>query len=231
MLLLILTVVAANEVSAQNVCSEKLDGKQVYVEIANITNKAFIVNLVDGNCKEIASTQQTPSVEIFSQILTNGQAFRVREAGTNKLLHQAVVNPVKPIIFIETDLDGSNLRTRDFEAAGDNEFKKRADAAFAAVKSAPEDSVTGNACSKKLGEKSVNIKWLNKTNESLIVYRITEYCREEIMENVGRNETFETTAYPGEIFHFYIQIESDEGGTKDFRKITVTDSNGIMTLK
>ena len=231
MMLLVMTVVAADRTSAQNVCSKKSDGKQVYIEVANMTNKAFTVNLVDEKCKEISFTQETPLAEIFSKILTNGQAFRVREVGTNKILHQFVVNPEKPLMFIETDLDGSKLRVRDFEVADDNDFKNRADAAFAAVKSVPENARVGKTCSKKLGDKPVNVKWLNKTNESLIVYRVGVNCEERLVENFGRNETFETTSYPGEVFHFYIQIESDEGGTKDFKRIIVTNSNGTMTLK
>ncbi len=130
-----LLIVASDSASAQNACSKNLDGRQVYIEIANITNKAFIVNWVDQNCKEIPSNQQVPSVEIFSRILTNGHVFRVREAGTNKLLHEVVVNPSKPLLFIETGLDGSNLSVREINIIGDVDFKKRADAAFASAKS------------------------------------------------------------------------------------------------
>lgn len=226
-----LMVVAADRVSAQNVCSKKSDGKQVYVEIANMTNNAFTVNLVDENCKEVSSAQQVPSVEIFSRILTSGQAFRVREVGSNKILHQFVVNPAKPLMFIETDLDGSKLRVRDFEVADDNDFKKRADAAFAAVKSEPKDARVGKTCSKKLSEKPINIKWLNKTNESLLIRRVGENCEEDEGEYLWREKTYETISYPGEVFHIYIAIESDEGGTKDYKLITVSDSNGTMTLK
>lgn len=133
MVLFGLMFIAADSASAQNTCSKDLDGKQVYIEIANITNKAFAVNLVDKNCKELPSNQQVPPGEIFSQILTNGDAFRVREAGTNKLLQEIVVNPSKPIIFIETDLAGSNSSVRYLDS--DNDFKKRAEAAFASSKS------------------------------------------------------------------------------------------------
>lgn len=231
MMLFGLMIIITAGVSAQNTCSKKLDGKKIYVEIANMTNKAFTVNLVDEKCKEVPSDQQVPSMEIFSRILTNGQAFRVREDGTNKILHQFVVNPEKPIIFIETDLDGSKLRVRDFDVISDDDFKKRADAAFASVKSEPENTRVGKTCSKKLGGKPVNIKWLNKTNESLLIRRVGENCEEDEGEYLWRDKTFETTSYPGEVFHIYIAIESDEGGTKDYKMITVNDSNGAMTLK
>lgn len=127
-----LMTIIPDSASAQNLCSKDLDGRQVYIEIANVTNKAFAVNLVDKNCKEFSSNQQVPPGEIFSQILTNGDAFRVREAGTNKLLQEIVVNPSKPIIFIETDLAGSNPSVRYLDS--DNDFKKRAEAAFASSK-------------------------------------------------------------------------------------------------
>ncbi len=80
-------------------------------------------------------------------------------------------------------------------------------------------------------EKSINIKWLNKTNESLLIRRIGENCEEDKGEYLWRNKTFKTTSYPGEVFHIYIVIESDEGGTKDYKMITVNVSNGTMSFK
>lgn len=130
MMLLVLMIVAADGVSAQNLCSKDLDGKQIYIEIANVTNNAFTVNLVDKNCKESPSNQQVAPGGIFSQILTNGDALRVREAGTNKLLQEIVVDPSKVITLIETNF--GKLEVRSF--GSDDDYKKRAEAAFASSK-------------------------------------------------------------------------------------------------
>ena len=91
-----------------------------------MTNTAFTVNSVDEKCEEVSSNQQVPSMEIFSRTLTDGLVLRVREDSTNKVLHQVVVNHEKPLMFIETDLDGSNLRVRDFDVISDDDFQKRA---------------------------------------------------------------------------------------------------------
>ncbi len=125
-----LMIIITDSASAQNLCSKNLDGKQVYIEIANVTDNAFTVNLVDKNCKESSANQQVAPGGIFSQILTNGDALRVREAGTNKLLQEIVVDPSKVITLIETNF--GNLAVRSF--GSDNDYKKRADAAFAASK-------------------------------------------------------------------------------------------------
>ena len=66
-MLLALIIIAAKSASAQKICSKTWDGKKIYVEIANITNRAFSVNLVDENCKEAASSQQIPSVEYSAE--------------------------------------------------------------------------------------------------------------------------------------------------------------------
>lgn len=132
MMLFGLMIVAADSASAQNLCSKDLDGKQVYIEIFNVTYKAFAVNLVDKNCKEFPSSQKVAPGEIFSQILTNGHAFRVREDGTNKLLHEFVVNPSEPLMLIEADFKDSEPKARSF--GSDDDFNKRAEAAFASSK-------------------------------------------------------------------------------------------------
>lgn len=223
-------IITANSVSAQSICSNKSDGRQIYVEIANLTNNAFSVNLVNEKCEETPAVQEVPVMEIFSRILTNGQSFYIRKTGSGEILHQSFVNPAKPILFVETQTDGSKVSVRELDVVGDNDFKMRADAAFAAVKSQPKNVAAGKNCSKNSGGKQVKVKWLNKTNESLLIRCVGGNCEEDKGEELWRNKTFETVSYPGEVFHLYIIIESDQGGLKDYKFITISDSNGTMTL-
>ncbi len=169
MILFSLMLIVTDKASAQNLCSKKSDGKQIYVEVANMTNNAFTVNLVDENCKEVSSNQQVPSREIFSQILTNGQAFRVREDGTNKVLHQFVVNPEKPIIFIETDPAGSKISVRDFDVISDDDFQKRAEAAFAAVKNLTAAAQTRISFAKGASEKTISVTLAAGASKSFVL--------------------------------------------------------------
>ena len=169
MMMFALISIATDKASAQNLCSKKLDGKQVYVEIANMTNTAFTVNLVDEKCKETLSDQQVPSMEIFSRIVTNGQAFRVREDGTNKILHQFVVNPEKPIIFIETDPADSKISVRDFDVISDDDFQKRADAAFAAVKNLTATAQTRISFAKGASEKTITVTLAAGASKSFVL--------------------------------------------------------------
>ena len=141
-----LTVVSIDRTSAQNAASEKSDAKQVYVEIANMTNKAFNVNV--GAFGDVASPQDTPPGEIFKKIVPVGQKFRVRQAVTNKTIHWFSLNAAKPIIFIETDNNGSNLKVRELDVVGDKDFKKRSDDAFAALKG-KSGSQSGTAASNQ----------------------------------------------------------------------------------
>ena len=172
MMLFALIIITAESASAQNICSKKSDGKQIYVEIANMTNKAFTVNLVDEKCKEVSSNQQVPSMEIFSRVITDGQAFRIREDGTNKVLHQFVVNPEKPIVFIKTDPAGSKISVRDFDVISDDDFQKRADAAFAAVKSEPESSSVAQtriSFAKGASEKTISVTLAAGASKSFVL--------------------------------------------------------------
>ncbi len=161
-----LMIFVNGSISAQNVCSKNSDGKQIYVEIANMTNTTFTVNLVDEKCKEISSDQQVPAMEMFSRILTDGQAFRVREVGTKKLLHQFVVNPEKPLMFIETDSDNSKISVRDFDVISDDDFQKRADAAFAAIKSETGDAAATNSNLDKFKKHLIGT-WKSKIGEAV----------------------------------------------------------------
>ncbi len=110
MMLFALIIITTDNASAQNTCSKKSDGKQVNVEFANATGKAFTINPVDEKCKEQNSNKQISPDEIFYGTSYNGSVFRVREAGTNRLLQEIVIDPSKPIMIIQTDLDNSNAR-------------------------------------------------------------------------------------------------------------------------
>ena len=100
MLLLGLMLAATFTVSAQNVCSKNIDGKEVNLKVVNKTNKPFTVNWVDPDCKEGKSDQQVAPGETFEGISYNGHAFRVREVGTNKLLQVIVANPSNPVTIV-----------------------------------------------------------------------------------------------------------------------------------
>ncbi len=81
--------------SAQDTCTKQLGGNQIKFEILNATEKSFTVNYTDENCREGRSNQQIASGQKFTGSAYNGHAFRVREAGTNKLLETVVVSPSK----------------------------------------------------------------------------------------------------------------------------------------
>jgi len=84
-----------NSNAAENICTKELGDKLINFEILNATEKSFTVNFVDGNCREGRSNQQIPFGQKFIGKAYHGHAFRVREAGTNKLLEVVVVNPSK----------------------------------------------------------------------------------------------------------------------------------------
>ena len=222
MMLFGLMFITTETISAQNSCSKKPDGKQVELMVGNATGKPFTLNLVDQKCKEIPSKQQVPKDEMFHFTSYKDAVFRVREVGTNKLLGEIIVNPAKPEMLIQTDLDDTNARIMYLEPSNNT-----------AAKSENTNNDNGKICSKKLSEKPVTIKWLNKTNEYLQIHLIDENCQEVngSGERLKRDETFETTAYPGYVFRIDKIIESDEEGIEDFKTITVTESNGVMTLK
>lgn len=81
----------ANVAPAQNVCS-KQTGDAMKIYIRNASEKAFTVNYVDENCKESTGESVEPG-KAFSGDATSGDAFRVREAGTNNVIQTVVANP------------------------------------------------------------------------------------------------------------------------------------------
>ena len=159
-----LTVISIGRVSAQD--ADSAEARQIYIEIANMTDKAFNVNV--GAFGDVASPQDTPSGSIFSKIIYVGEKLRVRQAGTNKTLHWFSPKAATPVIFIETAADGSNLNVRELDVVGDDDFKKRSDAAFAALKreskSQPDTAVADKEQNEKLEQfkKRLLGTWKNK---------------------------------------------------------------------
>jgi uncharacterized protein YkwD len=62
------------------------------IYVRNATDKAFTVNYVDENCKEHSSDEKVEPGRAFSGDVTSGDAFRVREAGSNRLIQTVVAN-------------------------------------------------------------------------------------------------------------------------------------------
>lgn len=88
----IILVFAAMAVMAQDVCT-KQTGESMKIYIRNATDKSITVNYVDANCKESKSDEKIEPGRAFSGDVTGGDAFRVREAGTNNLIQTVVANP------------------------------------------------------------------------------------------------------------------------------------------
>jgi len=83
---------AAFAVTAQNVCS-KQTGEEMKIYIRNVTDKAITVNYVDEKCKEHSSDDKIEPGRQFIGDATSGDAFRVREDGSNRVLQTIVANP------------------------------------------------------------------------------------------------------------------------------------------
>lgn len=96
--------------TSQGLCAKKSDGQQINLTIGNATGKAFMVNAIDDQCQETASKKEVPPGEIFQFTSYKDAVFRVREVGTNRLLGEIIVNPAKPEMLVQTDLDDSNSR-------------------------------------------------------------------------------------------------------------------------
>lgn len=96
----------------QGPCSKGPNAKEIKLSVGNATGKAFTVNPVNEQCQEIASKQEIPPGEMFHFTSYKDAVFRVREVGTNKLLGEIKVNPAKPEMLVQTDLDDSNSRIR-----------------------------------------------------------------------------------------------------------------------
>lgn len=82
-----------SSVMAQKVCTKQVDDTAVKITIMNATEKPFTVNYVDENCRESPSDEKIEPGRAFTGDTHNGHAFRVREAGTNKLLQEVVADP------------------------------------------------------------------------------------------------------------------------------------------
>lgn len=86
--------------AAAQKCGKQADDTEVKLHIYNATDKPFTVNYVDQNCKESSSDEKIEPGRGFTGDTTNGHAFRVREAGSNRLLQEVVADPNKDSITI-----------------------------------------------------------------------------------------------------------------------------------
>lgn len=87
-------------VMGQNVCTKQVGNTEVKLAIRNATDKAFTVNYVDDKCKESPSDEKIEPGRSFKGDATQGDAFRVREAGSNKLLQEVVADPSNTTVTI-----------------------------------------------------------------------------------------------------------------------------------
>lgn len=90
----------ASSVAAQKVCTKQVDDTEVKLYIRNATEKAFTVHYVDEKCKESPSDEKIEPGRAFTGDTVNGHAYRVREAGTNKLLQEVVADPSNTTVTI-----------------------------------------------------------------------------------------------------------------------------------
>ena len=95
-----LILIASAAASAQNICTKQVDDTAVKLNIRNATEKSIIVNYVDESCKESASDDKIEPGRAFEGDTTNGHAYRVREADSNKLLQTVVADPSNTTITI-----------------------------------------------------------------------------------------------------------------------------------
>ena len=93
-------VLTASAAMAQNICTKQVDDTQVKLYIRNATEKSFTVHYVDENCKESASDDKIEPGRAFEGDTTNGHAYRVREADSNKLLQTVVADPSNTTVTI-----------------------------------------------------------------------------------------------------------------------------------
>lgn len=87
-----LILIASAAASAQNICTKQVDDTAVKLNIRNATEKSITVNYVDESCKESASDDKIEPGRAFEGDTTNGHAYRVREADSNKLLQTVVAD-------------------------------------------------------------------------------------------------------------------------------------------
>ena len=104
-----LVFVSFSAAMAQNICTKQTDDIQVKLYIRNATEKSFTVHYVDENCKESASDEKIEPGRAFSGDATNGDAFRVREDGSNKLLKEVVAKPSNSTVTVG-NISNSDVR-------------------------------------------------------------------------------------------------------------------------
>lgn len=193
-----------------NACSKNLDGRQVNIEVANVTGKAFTVNWVDPNCKETTSNQVVQPNEIFKGTSYNGHAFRVREVGTNKLVQEIVANPSEPITIV-------------YGPVSDDEVKQRtAPANSNATSSNPN---TGqNACTQNLGSNQIKFEILNATEKAFTVNYVDENCREgRSNQQTQSGQKYTGIAYNGHAFRVR------EVGTNKLLEVVIVNPSNTFT--
>ena len=95
-----LLLIASSAAMAQNVCTKTIDDTAVKLYIRNATEKSISVNYIDENCKESASDDKIEPGRAFEGDTTNGHAYRVREADSNKLLQTVVADPSNTTVTI-----------------------------------------------------------------------------------------------------------------------------------
>ncbi len=128
-----------------------------------------------------------------------------------------------------TDGGKTLMGTMTYAGEGPIEFRATLISASSA-ENRSSSAENSKVCSKTLNETPININWVNKSNESLMVHWINYNCEEEKGQYLGRGETYTGNSYAGHAFHIYKVIESDEGGMVDYKTITVSPSNGSMIL-
>ena len=110
MMLFGLITIITDRASAQNACSKEVDGKKVNFKVVNNSDKPFVVNWVDHQCKEGSSNRHIApggSNDIFG---INGHVYRVREVGTNNLLEEIVAAPTNPSQIIIGAVASNNVK-------------------------------------------------------------------------------------------------------------------------
>ena len=182
-----------------------MDDKKVEIKVINKTDKPFTVNWVDHECKEGKSDQEVAPGETFEGISYNGHVFRVREAGTNNLLQEIVIDSDNPVTTVtappaqEIVSDSANPVT------------------------APPAQET---CSKQVDDKKVEIKVINKTDKPFTVNWVDHECKEgKSDQEVAPGETFEGISYNGHVFRV-----REVGTNKLLQEIVIDSSNPVTTV-
>lgn len=218
-------IVATGSVSAQNVCSKDMDGKEIKIEVANATRTPFTINWVDQNCKEHPSNDRIPNSGdniIYKDTSYGGYVFRIREVGTKKLIQTLVVDPSKEIAIIYDNSDGG-IR---YFSKGKEQSPSTPNPQTTSENSSASAN-TDSDCSKTLSKKPVNIKWVNKTGTVMVVYWIDYDCNEKGGFEVNPGDAYQDTSYAGHVFRIVKGAQSDEPGSE---LITVGHSTAFKNI-